>query len=136
VAETIAGLPGHVNYAAVPMVIYTEPELAWAGRSEQALKAEGVRYRSGVFPLRASGRAQAAGQTTGLVKVLGAAQDDRLLGVHILAPHASELVAEAVTALEFSASTEDLARTVHAHPTLAEALHEAALAADGRAIHI
>ena len=136
VAERIAGKPGHVNYATIPWVIYTWPEIAWTGKTEQALKAEGVDYRSGSFPFAASGRARAMGETGGLVKILSHARSDRLLGVHILGPGASELIAEAVTAMAFEGSAEDLARTIHAHPTLAEAVHEAALAVDKRAIHI
>jgi len=135
VAERIAGKAGHVNYATIPWVIYTWPEIAWVGRTEQALKADGIEYRAGSFPFIASGRARAMGDTGGLVKILGDARSDRILGVHILGPGASELIAEAVTAMEFDGSTEDLARTIHAHPTLAEAVHEAALAVDGRAIH-
>ena len=136
VAELIAGQAGHIDHATVPWVIYTHPEIAWVGKTEQTLKAEGVAYRVGVFPFLAIGRAQGAGETTGMVKVIGDAQTDRILGVHIFGAQASELIAEAVTAMEFHASTEDLARTIHAHPTLAEALHEAALAVDKRAIHI
>lgn len=135
IAEQIAGLPGHMNYAAIPWVIYTWPEIAWAGKTEQELKAAGVEYKTGSFPLAASGRARAMGETSGMVKMLSDAQSDRILGVHILGPNASELISEAVVALEFDASAEDLARTIHAHPTLAEAVHEAALAVDGRAIH-
>ena len=136
VAELIAGQKGHIDHELVPWVIYTHPEIAWVGRTEQQLQAEGRDYRAGTFPYLASGRAQGAGETEGLVKMLGDARTDRLLGVHIFGAQASELIAEAVTAMAFHASTEDLARTVHAHPTLAETLHEAALAADGRAIHI
>ncbi len=135
-AETIAGMAGHVSYDTIPWVIYTEPEIAWVGRSEQDLRAEGVPCRIGSFPFRASGRALGSGHTAGLVKIVGHAQTDRILGVHIIGQHASELIAEAVTAMEFAASTEDLARIVHAHPTLSEALHEAALAVDERAIHL
>ena len=136
VAERIAGKPGHVNYANIPWVIYTWPEIAWTGKTEQELKAEGVEYRAGNFPFIASGRARAMGETGGLVKILSDARSDRLLGIHILGPNASELIAEAVTAMEFEGSAEDLARTIHAHPTLAEAVHEAALAVDKRSIHI
>lgn len=136
VAERIAGQSGHVNYEAIPWVIYTWPEIAWVGKNEQQLKQAGVDYRAGVFPFLASGRARGMGESTGRVKILGDSKSDRILGVHIFGPQASELIAEAVTAMEFDASTEDLARTVHAHPTLSEAIHEAALAADGRAIHI
>ena len=135
IAEKIAGHVGHMNYDAIPWVIYTWPEIAWAGKTEQELKNEGIAYNSGSFPLAASGRARAMGETSGLVKIISDAASDRILGVHILGPNASELIAEAVVALEFDGSAEDLARTIHAHPTLSEALHEAALAVDKRAIH-
>lgn len=136
VAERIAGQHGEVNYGAVPWVIYTAPEIAWVGETEQAARARGARVRSGRFPLTASGRARAMGETAGLVKVVADGDTDRVLGVHLLGPHVSELLGEAVLALEFAASSEDIARTIHAHPTLSEALHEAALAVDGRPIHI
>lgn len=136
VAEQIAGHVGYVNLDHVPWVIYTWPEIAWVGKNEQELKAAGIDYRSGSFPFMASGRAKASGETAGLIKILGDAQTDRILGVHILGPNASELIAEAVLAMEFDGSTEDLARTIHAHPTLSEAMHEAALAVDKRPIHI
>ena len=136
VAERIAGQAGHVNYDTIPQVIYTAPEIAWVGRNEQELKQAGVNYRSGIFPFAASGRAHALGETAGMVKILADAKTDRILGVHIIGPFASELITEAVVAMEFSASAEDLARIVHAHPTLSEAIHEAALAAGQRAIHI
>jgi dihydrolipoamide dehydrogenase len=136
VAELIVGEQATVNYAAIPWVIYTAPEIAWVGQTEQNLQAAGHPYRSGSFPFLASGRARAMGETEGFVKVLGDAVTDRLLGVHVVGTNASELIAEAVLALEFGASTEDLARTVHAHPTLAEALHEAALAVAGRSLHL
>lgn len=136
VAERIAGLKGHVNYATIPWVIYTWPEIAWVGRTEQELKAEGRACRTGTFPFMASGRAKALGETEGLVKFVADAKTDRILGVHLFAPYASELLAEAVVAMEFDASSEDIARTIHAHPTLAEAMHEAALAVEGRALHI
>ncbi len=136
VAERIAGQQAEVNHAAIPWVIYTWPEIAWVGQSEQAARAAGLDVRTGIFPFLASARARAQGDTTGLVKLVSDARTDQLLGVHILGPSASELVSEAVVALEFRASSEDLARTIHAHPTLAEALHEAALAVDGRAINI
>ncbi|MES1992152.1 MAG: dihydrolipoyl dehydrogenase [Pseudomonadota bacterium] len=136
VAERIAGQPGHVDYDLIPSVLYTHPEMAWVGRSESALKAAGVDYRVGSFPFAASGRALAVGESQGLVKILADTRSDRILGVHILGPGASELIAEAVVAMSFGASSEDLARTVHAHPTLAEAVHEAALAVDKRAIHM
>ncbi len=128
VAERIAGQAGRVNYALIPSVIYTQPEIAWVGETEQALKAAGSEYRKAVYPFSANGRAQAAGDTAGFVKLLADARTDRLLGVHILGAKASELLAEAVVAMEFAASSEDLARIMHAHPTLSEALRDAALA--------
>lgn len=136
VAEGIAGQHCHVDYGTIPWIIYTWPEIAWVGRTEQALKAEGVPYTVGIFPFQANGRARAMEAAQGQVKLLAHAETDRVLGVHIIGPHASELIAEAVVAMEFCASAEDLARIVHAHPTLSEALHEAALAAHKRAIHI
>ena len=136
VAEMIAGQSAHVDHALVPWVIYTHPEIAWVGKAEHELKAEGVDFRAGSFPFLAIGRAQGSGETTGSVKMLADAKTDRILGVHVFGANASELIAEAVTAMAFHGSAEDLARTVHAHPTLAEALHEAALAVDKRAIHI
>lgn len=136
IAERIAGKPGHMNYDTIPWVIYTWPEIAWVGKNEQELKEEGIDYRSGSFPFMATGRARAMAETTGMVKVLSDASTDRLLGIHILGPNASELIAEGVVAMEFDGSAEDLARTIHAHPTLSEAMHEAALAVDGRTIHI
>ncbi len=136
VAELIAGKSAHIDHALVPWVIYTHPEIAWVGRSEAQLEADGVEYRAGSFPFLAIGRAQGSGETTGMVKMLADARTDRILGVHIFGANASELIAEAVTAMAFHGSAEDLARTVHAHPTLAEAIHEAALAVDKRAIHI
>ncbi len=135
VAERIAGQKSHMNYGAIPWVIYTWPEIAWVGKTEQELKAEGVEFKRGSFPIAASGRARAMGEVDGVVKMLSDASSDRILGVHILAPNASELISEAVLAVEFDGSSEDIARTIHAHPTLAEALHEAALAVDKRAIH-
>ena len=136
VAEQIAGQNSEVNYAAIASVIYTRPEIAWVGQTEEALKQAGVDYRSGTFPFAASGRARAMQETEGMVKVLSDAGSDRVLGVHILGVHASELIGQAVLALEFEASSEDIARTIFAHPTLSEALHEAALAVDNRALHI
>lgn len=136
VAELIAGQSAHIDHGTVPWVIYTHPEIAWVGKTEEQLKAEGVEYRVGTFPFLAIGRAQGAGETDGMVKMIGDARDDRLLGVHIFGPQASELIAEAVTAMEFHASTEDLARTIHAHPTMSEAVKEAALAVDKRPIHM
>ena len=136
VAELIAGHYARVNYENIPSVVYTHPELAWVGQTEQALKENKHPYRAGVFPFAASGRARAAGDTAGLVKVIADADTDRLLGVHMIGPHCSELIMQAVIANEFSASAEDLALTMFAHPTLSEAFHEAALAVDNRAIHI
>ncbi len=135
VAELIAGQSGHINYDTIPWVIYTHPEIAWVGKTEQTLKAEGVPYKAGSFPFAANGRAKAMDAAAGLVKILAHADTDRILGVHIVGPMASELLQEAVLAMEFSASSEDLCRTIHAHPTLAEALHEAALSVHGRALH-
>lgn len=126
---------GHVNYDAVPGICYTHPEVAGVGRTEEQLREAGVEYRSGVFQFRGNGRARAVGEVDGRVKVLADAKTDRLLGVHILGPHAGDLIAEATVAMEFGASAEDLARCCHGHPTLAEALKEAALAVSGRAIH-
>lgn len=135
VAERLAGQPGRVDYEAIPWVIYTHPEIAWVGRTEQALKAAGTPYRSGSFSFAANGRARAMDDPHGMVKILAHAETDRILGVHILGPQASELIAEAVLAMEYAASAEDLARTVHAHPTLSEAVHEAALSVHKRALH-
>lgn len=135
VAELIAGKPAHIHFDTVPWVIYTDPEIAWVGRNEEELKAEDVPYQVGTFPFAAAGRAQAAGQTDGLVKVISHAETDALLGVHIIGGAASELIAECVVAMEFHGSAEDLARIVHAHPTMSEAVHEAALHVDKRAIH-
>jgi dihydrolipoamide dehydrogenase len=136
VAETIAGQHGHLNLDTVPWVIYTSPEIAWVGKTEQQLKAEGIEYRSGQFPFIVSGRARAIGETAGFVKMLADARTDRILGVHIFGPFASELIAEAVVAMEFGASSEDIARIVHAHPSLSEALHEAALGVDKRYLNL
>lgn len=135
VAERIAGKPGHVNYEAIPWVIYTDPEIAWVGRTEKQLKNAGTPFRSGTFGFAANGRARAMDKTAGMVKILSHAETDRVLGVHICGSQASELIAECVVAMEFAASAEDLARTIHAHPTLSESVHEAALAVDKRAIH-
>jgi len=134
VAERIAGRYGHVNYALIPSVIYTAPEIAWVGQTEEQLKSAGVSYKTGVFPFAASGRAKAMEASGGFVKLLADKNSDDILGVHIIGPMAGELIAEAVLAMEFRGSAEDLQRTIHAHPTLSEALHEAALAADKRAI--
>jgi len=136
VAERIAGHAAKVNYDLVPSVIYTQPEIAWVGKTEQQLKSFGENYRVGLFPFAASGRARALGDTTGMVKILAHAETDRILGVHIIGPQASELIAQAVIAMEMGASSEDIALTMFAHPTLAESFHEAALAVQGRAIHI
>ena len=136
VAEMIAGQSGHVNLGTVPWVIYTSPEIAWVGRTEQELRAAGVDYRSGLFPFIVNGRARAIGETAGFVKMLADARTDRILGVHMIGPYASELIAEAVVAMEFGAASEDIARIIHAHPTLSEALHEAALAVDKRTINL
>jgi len=135
VAELIAGQAGHVNYDAIPSVMYTHPEIAWVGKTEQQLKNEGVAYRAGQIPFMANGRALGQGDTTGFVKVLADARTDRVLGIHVLGASASELIAEAVVAMEFGASAEDIARICHAHPTLSEAMHEAALAVDKRPLH-
>lgn len=136
VAERIAGQAAHVNYEAIPWVIYTHPEIAWVGKNEEELKHAGTPYRSGTFPFMASGRAKAMNDTDGLVKVLAHAETDRVLGVHMVGPQTSEIIGQAVMAMEFEGSAEDIMRTVFAHPTLSEALHEAALAVDGRPIHI
>lgn len=136
VAERIAGQRPHVDFNAVPWVIYTSPEIAWVGKSEQQLKAEGVAYRSGSFPFSANGRARAMGETTGFVKILADAASDRVLGVHVIGPFASELIAEGVMAMEFGACAEDIARICHAHPSLAEATKEAALAVDKRTLNL
>jgi len=135
VAELIAGKPAHIHFDTVPWVVYTDPEIAWVGRNEQELKDAGVDYRSGSFPYAANGRALAGGHGAGLVKMLADAETDEILGVHIFGANASELIAECVVAMEFQGASEDLARIVHAHPTLSEAVHEAALHLDGRAIH-
>ena len=134
VADLIAGHFAEVNYKTVPSVIYTHPEIAWVGLTEEQVKASGREYKTGVFPFLASGRARAMESAQGFAKLIAAKDNDEILGVHIVGPMAGELIAEAVLAMEYSASTEDLQRTIHAHPTLSEALHEAALAADKRAI--
>jgi dihydrolipoamide dehydrogenase len=135
VADLIAGRHGQVNYAVIPSVIYTTPEIAWVGQTEEELKDARVAYKTGTFNFAASGRARAMEQAAGLVKVLADAATDRILGVHVVGPMAGELIGEAVLAMEFEASAEDLQRTIHAHPTLTEALHEAALSVDRRALH-
>ena len=135
VAERIAGQHGHVNFNTIPWVIYTSPEVAWVGESEQQLKARGVAFKAGTFPFMANGRARALGDTTGMVKILADAASDEILGVHIVGPMASELIAEAVMAMAFKASAEDIARICHAHPSLSEATKEAALAVDKRTLN-
>ncbi|MEY2730070.1 MAG: dihydrolipoyl dehydrogenase [Pseudomonadota bacterium] len=135
VAERIAGQHGHVNFNTIPWVIYTSPEIAWVGQTEQQLKAAGRAYKAGTFPFMANGRARALGDTTGMVKFLADATSDEILGVHIVGPFASELIAEAVVAMEFKASAEDIARICHAHPSLSEATKEAALAVDKRTLN-
>jgi dihydrolipoamide dehydrogenase len=135
VAERIAGQHGHVNFNTIPWVIYTSPEIAWVGQTEQQLKAAGRAYKAGTFPFLANGRARALGDTTGMVKVIADAATDEILGVHIVGPMASELIAEAVVAMEFKASSEDIARICHAHPSLSEATKEAALAVDKRTLN-
>ena len=135
VAERIAGQHGHVNFNTIPWVIYTNPEIAWVGQTEQQLKAAGRAYKAGTFPFMANGRARALGDTTGMVKMLADATTDEILGVHIVGPMASELIAECVVAMEFRASAEDIARICHAHPSLSEATKEAALAVDKRTLN-
>jgi dihydrolipoamide dehydrogenase len=134
VADLIAGHYGEVNYKVIPSVIYTAPEIAWVGQTEEQVKASGRPYKVGVFPFAASGRARAMEAPAGMAKIVSAKDDDEVLGVHVIGPMAGELISEAVLAMEYSASTEDIQRTIHAHPTLSEAIHEAALAADKKAI--
>ncbi|MFO1324054.1 MAG: dihydrolipoyl dehydrogenase [Burkholderiales bacterium] len=136
VAERIAGQHGHVDFNTVPWVIYTSPEIAWVGKTEQQLKAEGVDFRAGSFPYSANGRARALGDTSGFVKILADRKTDRILGMHVIGPMASELISEGVVAMEFGAASEDLARICHAHPSLSEATKEAALAVDGRTLNL
>ena len=135
VAEIIAGQKPHMDHNLVPWVIYTHPEIAWVGINEEQAKAQGINYKTGFFPFAANGRSLAMNEKGGRVKMIADAETDRILGVHILGPNASELISEAVLAMEYSASTEDIARTIHGHPTLSEAMHEAALSVDGRALH-
>lgn len=135
VAELIAGRAGHIDYDVIPSVVYTEPEIAWAGKTEQQCKDEGIPYKTGSFPFAANGRALAINEGVGLVKIIAHAETDRILGVHMVGPEVSELIAEGVVAMEFKGSSEDLARIIHAHPTLSEVVHEAALSVDKRAIH-
>ena len=135
VAEIIAGQKPHINHDTIPWVIYTHPEIAWVGINEEQAKEQGIKVKTGFFPFAANGRSLAMNEKGGRVKMIADADTDRILGVHILGPNASELISEAVLAMEYSASSEDIARTIHAHPTLSEAFHEAALAVDGRALH-
>ena len=134
-ADLIAGDVGEVNYDVIPSVVYTAPEIAWVGKTEEQVKDSGRAYKVGTFPFAASGRAKAMEQASGMVKLISAEDDDEILGVHIVGPMAGELIGELVLAMEFRASTEDIQRTVHAHPTLSEAVHEASLSADKRALH-
>ena len=136
VAERIAGQKPHLDFNTIPWVIYTNPEIAWVGKTEQQLKSEGVQYRAGVFPFSANARARALGDTAGMAKVLAHAKTDEILGVHIMGPYAAELIAEAVLAMEFRASSEDVGMICHAHPSLAEALKDAALGVDKRSLNI
>jgi dihydrolipoamide dehydrogenase len=136
VAQRIVGQYGHVDFNTVPWVIYTSPEIAWVGKTERELKAAGVEFRSGSFPFMANGRARALGDTTGFAKIIADARTDRILGVHVIGPMASELISEAVVAMEFGASAEDIALICHAHPSLAEAMKEAALAVDNRTLNL
>jgi dihydrolipoamide dehydrogenase len=136
VAERIAGQHGHIDFNTIPWVIYTSPEIAWVGKTEQQLRKEGVAYRTGSFPFSANGRARAMGDTTGFVKLLADAKTDRILGMHAIGPLVSELIAEGVVAMEFGASSEDIARICHAHPTLSEVTREAALSVDKRTLNL
>ena len=135
VAELIAGEVADVNYEIIPSVIYTSPEIAWAGKNESDLNDLKIEFKVGTFPFAASGRAKAMEQTSGMVKILSSVEDDQILGVHIIGPMAGELIGELVLAMEFQASTEDIQRTIHAHPSLSEAIHEASLAVDNRALN-
>ena len=135
VAEIIDGQAGHIRYDLIPAIIYTHPEMAWLGQNEEQLKAAGIAYTKGDFPFAANGRAKALGAAEGFVKILCDSNTDEILGAHIIGPNASELIHELAVAMEYYAASEDIARPMHAHPTLAEAIHEAALAVDGRAIH-
>jgi dihydrolipoamide dehydrogenase len=135
VVEYIKKGYGHVNYGCIPAVMYTYPEVAWVGQSEQDLKKAGIKYRVGTFPFTANSRAKTNLDTDGMVKMLADPETDRLLGVHIIGPNAGEMIAEGTLALEYGASSEDIARTCHAHPTLAEAFKEAAMATYSKAIH-
>ena len=135
VADLIAGEIAEMNYDVIPSVLYTNPEIAWTGKTEAEVRDGGQGYKTGQFPFMASGRAKAMENTAGFVKIISSEEDDEILGVHIVGPMAGELIAEAVLALEFNASTEDIQRTIHAHPSLAEAVHEAALAVDNKALN-
>ena len=135
VAEIIAGQSGHVNYNMIPGVVYTSPEVASVGKTEQQLIKEDIKYKIGKFPFMANSRAKVINETEGFVKILAEEKTDKVLGVHIIGPHAGDMIAEIVIAMEFGASSEDIARTCHAHPTYSEAIKEAALAADKRPIH-
>jgi dihydrolipoamide dehydrogenase len=135
VIEYIKKGHGHVNYGCIPAVMYTFPEVAWVGQSEQDLKKAGIKYRTGTFPFSANSRAKTNLDTDGMVKMLADAETDRILGIHIIGPNAGEMIAEGTLALEYGASSEDIARTCHAHPTLAEAFKEAAMATYSKAIH-
>ena len=134
-AELIAGLPGHVNFDTTPSVIYTEPEIAWVGKTEEQLKAEGVPYKTGTFPFAAVGRAVAMAEPAGFVKVIAHEETDTVLGLHLVGANVSELVHEGVLTMEFKGSADDLARICHAHPSMSEAVHDAAMAVHKRAIH-
>ena len=136
VAELIAGNHAELNYDLVPSVIYTYPEVAWAGKTEQQCMRQGIEIRGGTFPLAANGRARAMGESEGQVKVIADAETDEVLGIHVFAPQASEMVAQAVLMMEMQATSEDIAMTMFAHPTLSESIHEAALSVSKRAIHI
>jgi dihydrolipoamide dehydrogenase len=136
VAEYIAEQHSPINYHTIPNVIYTDPEIAWVGQTEQDLLARGENIKSSIFPFNATSRSQIKGATSGMVKMIMQADSEVILGVHIIGALASELIAEAVLAMEFSATAEDLARTIHAHPTISEAIHESALALSGRSLHI
>jgi dihydrolipoamide dehydrogenase len=135
-AEILAGQAGHVNYDVIPNVVYTAPEVASVGKTEEELKVAGIAYKVGKFPFMANGRAKANHATDGFVKIIAEETTDRVLGVHIVSANASEMIAEAAVLMEFGGSAEDLARTCHAHPTLTEAVKEAAMAVDKRAIHM
>ncbi len=135
VAEIIAGKPGHVNYEAIPNVVYTWPEVASVGLTEEELKAKGVEFKIGKIPFMANARARCFGDTDGFVKIIADAKTDRILGAHIIGPNASELIAELVIGVEFSATAEDIGRSSHAHPTLAEVMKDAALAVDKRSLN-